>query len=1159
LSRKESRVRVARCTIALALFTLLMIPVTPGGPVLAQQQYPSPVIAGVSPSTIESGKTSDVTISGKYFLDGARVSITPSGGSSIGGVKWLSAETIVASVVVATNAVPGARDVTVTNPNQQSATASRSLTIVATSPSPTPSVPAPVVTGVSPKSLEVGQTAELAISGKSFDSAVRLTFTPASGISIDSLKVSSDIIRAIVSVEKNAPPGAIDVTVTNSDGQYHSAKAAITIRAGQTPKPSGSPIQPTSLTLTPVSAGLPLEQIIKANTLSRYDVTIESMSGNIVLQGEVDEAKQSLHFRVSGQQRRPPADFYMVDGQGYGRPGPSGAWLKTVVPALFPDYLSGMLMVLKGEISSVNEEGQTWKVEVAADSAVTLMKNYISEAYRQPSTGDSDAKMREVMRRISQAAGDPKIVVTLWLSRKDYRIQRARVQSSASQKSTELRYTFKSGRGSVRIPGEALKATGEPLSPGLLLLNLPSIQGWLESTHRLLAQQSIGLIERADVSEGRYTEIYNRGWGSTDPTASPPTPSNHPLIIGVHNEDNTGTRPSFYDTWLINAGSYFTNDYYRDYSHFGGLDLGLAYDVIFELRGCPNPPLDDRYYSARDWGYGGDRINRDLNGMTFTEAVKQYDRNTAAGRRNAYLMMGHVLHLFQDQANSDHARLVAHPGSSMTEGEALATFYILELWIAQAVLAAPADPISEGIAALVAYIGYLSWAEAGTNDVGYERLVGNRWNGEIETRIGAQIRSVVTRPDYDTYFRDVSELSIGAADRRGLSSPLGLGHIPAIWILGVYAPLIDPDIDITNEAETRPYLELTDEVAVPAITMGAGLLEHFYEIVNPPPIVSSVMVVEGGAEAPTLFDRGSDVYGEIRYHAHWIDRFPFFSRWFPSMKYVSSRSFRVEKDFPVRAGKQAYIFIELGPTISPDGGKVAEEIEVTAGGTTIPLGLRTTDAGRPYYLGTLPVLNCGETELRLPLEITARDRSAHLESRDQPGYELDANPATVVRTAVFSGGEPTEPLVNYEPGPDRHYQIRFAPAVWRVDVSPSNRDRLPVRIPASHTVTLTVESLLDTTAAPTSPPIEMWLPGTACPVRWELDTKVTRMTGGPPEEGTASGYNFSKLLLTIPGEAVCQLAIQPGPDTPPGSYTVIVRYYIGSRVGSTPVIFEFVR
>jgi hypothetical protein len=75
--------------------------------------------------------------------------------------------------------------------------------------------------------------------------------------------------------------------------------------------------------------------------------------------------------------------------------------------------------------------------------------------------------------------------------------------------------------------------------------------------------------------------------------------------------------------------------------------------------------VGDRYYSARNWGWNAPGKN----GMTFREAIAQYGNGTYKGKQAAYLMLGHIVHLLQDQAMPDHAAGLAHPGSSSTDPE----------------------------------------------------------------------------------------------------------------------------------------------------------------------------------------------------------------------------------------------------------------------------------------------------------------------------------------------------------------------------------------------------------------------------------------------------------------------------------------------------------
>lgn len=1269
--------------LAIILFVTLIASFFPVRPVHGQQQYPPPVINSITPSTIEAGKVSEITISGNYFLDGAKISVYPGTGITLAKFKWVNPGSIIIAVSVDSSATAGSKDITIVNPDKQSYTAKGILSVKpSTTVTPPVSLPSPVILSVSPSIVEAGQTVEITIAGRNFVGGCKLFFNPPSGIDVNWMKCSPSVITAGLSITGDAAPGARDITIQNPDkksytvGEIFSVKpsTAITppvslpspvivsvspsiVEAGQTVEitvaghnfvegcqfffnpPSGININWMKYSPTVITAGIsiagdappgardmtlynpdkqhytatgvltvklpqpgrqqpaapllsiPVDAIIKANTLERYHIAIETSPAYTYSEGEVDTARQLLYLQIGFSVQNEPADYYIAGGKGYGRPVTSSKWLRVQAPEQFPDYLQWARGILQGQIASVIDDGQTWKVIIETKGLILPPRDKPDEFFESFFEEPQDAVAAEVMKQVKDACKDMQIALTLWIAQKDYRITKMAIETWNSNLRTDMTYTFSESKDKVSLPRSALKAPDTIFPVEVLLLRLKNIAGWMEGTHRLFAQQSIDLIEATDPGPvPRYSEIYNEAWGDLNPLYDPPGEGINPVLIGSHYEDSR-YRPALYDDWLrVRSGALrapFRDNYFRDYNHFGGHETGLLYELIFELRGAPPTILNDRYYSAKNWGYGGNRVNRALNGMTFTGAIGQYNRNTYEGRRNAYLMMGHVLHLFQDQAEPDHSRLVGHPGSSMTEGEAFDQYYICALWSAQAALAAitPCSilcasgcsatlifyagcvaiciPICVGAAAFAATVACYAWRVAEQNDVGYERLVRDVWNPAIEERVGDRIRDmgVIKPPDYtyDSYFADIADFSVAAADRMVLSSPLGLEPIPAIWLVGVYAPEVDPGIDKTDAGETGPYLRLTDEVGARAISLGAGLLEYFYEIVNPPPYIISIMVVEGGDELPVLRS-GNAVPGEIRYHAHWVDKLDWISRYigyeYLNYGYISGRTFRVEKDEPVRSGKQAYIYVELGPSVGPEKGKRAARIEMTIGEMNIPLTLHVSEDGRPYYSGRLPVFNCEETEQRLQVEITAYDGSAHLDSRTQPGYELDSNPKSVARV---SSDTLAYPLTDYEPGPDRKHFIRFAPAVWRIDVSPDNSERPPVRIPETHSVILSVQSVVEGSESGGGVPVEMILPGTSCPVHWQLDEHVRKIDGRTPEEGSVTGYGFTKLLITAPEEAVTQLLIQPGVSTSAGTYSININYTVGRRSGNVPVIFEVTR
>lgn len=361
--------------------------------------------------------------------------------------------------------------------------------------------------------------------------------------------------------------------------------------------------------------------------------------------------------------------------------------------------------------------------------------------------------------------------------------------------------------------------------------------------------------------ERKYLDLYDPGWAvrAYDDAAAalqdPDGTVHHPIVNGAFYEDQTAPLPVFYHSFFVSDPAYAADPnyywdqagYYRDYHHFGGEATGLEHRWYFSLRG--NPPtsqlVNGRYYSARDWGHGGARIDETLNRLTFVRAIEQYNRYSFDGKRAAYLMLGHVVHLLQDQGQPDHARLVAHPGSSMTEDHAYSTYHYCEFLAGEAAAAAALacfGPWSWACAA-AAFAATLAGCKlsADSDVVGYERLIGSHWSlSAAEPGIGA--RGVVRKGTYDEYFQSLAAYAKSQADQRGLSSALGCDTL----ILIPPIPGADPAIDTTTD-EPAAYADLTNALVPEVVGMTAGLIQHFFEVVNHPPILERLTVVQVGA------------------------------------------------------------------------------------------------------------------------------------------------------------------------------------------------------------------------------------------------------------------------------------------------------------------------
>ncbi|MEO0248035.1 MAG: hypothetical protein ABIN58_00560 [candidate division WOR-3 bacterium] len=782
------------------------------------------------------------------------------------------------------------------------------------------------------------------------------------------------------------------------------------------PQPTARPAQPVKP--TPAVISLPLDKIIQAVGLqSRYHLRIEHVPASLIQEGDVDEERQSLYFHVSHvRSNLPPVKFFWVGDKAWALNAVTQHWLRIAVPKHFPSYLKAVAEVLRQKkIASAREEREFWVVEPRLEDLPIIKdpRQFFLSLFGEPRNEDES----RLFAHFSTLARDLEIKTALWISKSDFQVKKYSIQTLTSQSKSELIYTFSAIREEIPpLPALAAQAKGPEFPLPMLFLRLKSIAGWIEPNHCQFAQKSLDLIQEQD-GDGKYAEIYSSKWGNryeyireewrpgkyyfnrTDER-------NHPIICGAEFED-AQTRPSFYDDWLAPfPDNYFHNDYYRDYHHFGGEDTGLLWDFLFELRGYPEPPvggpfdprlpaLGGRYYSARDWAYGGDRIDPNLNRLTFTEAIRQYAKGTFESKRAAYLMLGHVIHLLQDQAMPDHANLKAHPGSSMTEREAYERFYVCEIIAAQAAAAAftpcclacgPMCPLCGAVCAGGAYAIAAAACVLAIDDeeMGYERLVLDKWGPMMEARIGAQVErtGVIKKDQYDAYFRDLSRLSKSKARELNLDAPLGMQLIPIIYLGAPYAAPIDPEIDSDDPGETAPYYELTDFVVPQAIGMGAGLIQHFFEIVNPPPYIEEIVISQEGRK---------------RVHISVVDLVEGFG-----IEKTVRRERRVLASRTLYQGIPAEITLKFGPKSIDSKQRPMQTIHFTVDSLEVPFHL-SPDPGNFVYQGSFhPECETLRTETLKNIRIDASENGAHLEGRVPFGNRIDRNPETIAAPALSS-------------------------------------------------------------------------------------------------------------------------------------------------------------
>ena len=153
---------------------------------VSRQSYPltvnaPPTVISTSPGSLGQGAANqNVTINGANFVNGA-VAAFSGPGISVNTTAWVSATRLTANITIAAGAAPGARDVTVTNPDTGTDTASNAFTVN----------PGPTLTSTSPSSRGQGATnRNVTINGADFVNGAVASFS-GTGITVNSTTFSS--------------------------------------------------------------------------------------------------------------------------------------------------------------------------------------------------------------------------------------------------------------------------------------------------------------------------------------------------------------------------------------------------------------------------------------------------------------------------------------------------------------------------------------------------------------------------------------------------------------------------------------------------------------------------------------------------------------------------------------------------------------------------------------------------------------------------------------------------------------------------------------------------------------------------------------------------------------------------------------------------------
>lgn len=429
-------------------------------------------------------------------------------------------------------------------------------------------------------------------------------------------------------------------------------------------------------------------------------------------------------------------------------------------------------------------------------------------------------------------------------------------------------------------------------------------------------------------------------------------------------------------------------------------------------QGLPPVNGDPRCMDAVTWARSsasdGETSGEDL---TWTGAIDTYDY-TAASRSEAYLRVGHVAHLIGDMAQPDHVHVHAHPKqdyeewasgafaappvSSLTiRNRARLEDFLIEMATMTyqgstfqggplTMTANPLNPLSEfGQMFIVEWSAGIfvedQWELYNRTAAGTRGTHLGNWDGSYGTGM--------TNRD-DEWWETIAETGGGlyGAGFYTLEGDMFRSAVPPVY---------------KGAANTQHLAQIYLNTYPPrAIEYIAGMYHHFYDIVNHPPYVYKVTVTQAG---------------RCVYEQHWENE--------ESDDELTSRTLEDDCNTPE---DERWISTEDGPVevkieFGDNFGDVKERVQnvvVKVGNVTVQGQL---DSDKTTWTGTFTPPRDGSLDGERAIEITAQDMNNHYESRNYPGNELDADPAS---PAKAGSAEPYH-WQGYTTGPDKNHKIKI--------------------------------------------------------------------------------------------------------------------------------------
>jgi len=206
---------------------------------------PPPSVSSVNPNSGTQGQSlPSVIITGNSFQSGATCNF--GAGITVNSCAFNSATQLTANITITSTATVGSRNVTVTNPDNQTGTLPNGFTVTTSGPPPPPTV-----NSVNPNAGAQGQSLpSVIVTGNSFQSGATCNF--GAGITVNSCAFNSATqLTANITITSTATVGSRNVTVTNPDNQTSTLTNGFSVTA----PPAISLIQKATFSRQPTSGG----------------------------------------------------------------------------------------------------------------------------------------------------------------------------------------------------------------------------------------------------------------------------------------------------------------------------------------------------------------------------------------------------------------------------------------------------------------------------------------------------------------------------------------------------------------------------------------------------------------------------------------------------------------------------------------------------------------------------------------------------------------------------------------------------------------------------------------------------------------------------------------------------------------------------------------